>query len=35
MQNVGALQQNWLYEIIGVYVTDVSKCHTAGTWGMD
>ena len=32
MQNVEALQQNWLYEIIGVYVTDVSKCHTAGTW---
>ena len=39
MQNVGVLQRIWLYQIIGgmllTGVTDVSKYHNVGIWGVD
>ena len=32
---MGVLQQIWLSEIIGGYVTYVSKYHNVGIWDMD
>ena len=32
---MGVLEQILLYEILGGYITDMSKCHGAGVWSMD
>ena len=35
VQNVTVLKQIWLFEIVGGYVTDVSKYHNVCIWSMD